>query len=264
MLLWPQGSAAAVFAPGGRTWFPTRDERFQVLKQLDEEVGNLTRTYLRRKTKKGRSTVAEVQAPDGYESYLDYQLMGIVDRIFVPGCCAEYLDIVNGLIRRREQLRTYAARRSGTPLNRYQNPKEWETWSHGDPLPRLCGVERESAKGYFREGEDYEKTLWLVTNNWMLLDGEQLDRRRAVAIKKCVDRAYVDILNKKPPSPPRGWWRPEPGLVIGRDGVRDMGLAWVPRTNTIPQSNEPIIPHHLRVQWMVAFSCWKDGAEQWP
>jgi len=246
------------------TRFPTREERFQKLKKLDKDVRGLTYSYLRRKAVIERSTVEDAQAPDGYDSNRDYQLMEVVDGIFVPGCCAEYFDIVKGLRLRREQLRAYAARRSGKPENRRQNAEEWEGWSQGEPLPPLCGVERESARGYFLDGEDYEKSLWLVANNWMMLNGEQLDRRTAVAIKKCVDRAHFDILGKHPAPPPRGWWRPEPNLGITLGGLVEMGLAWVPRTNTIPQSSESIVPYHLRVQSMLAFSCWKDDAEHFP
>lgn len=244
-------------------WIPTKNERFLVLKQLDDEVKGLYRTYVRRKTKSVESADLEIPAPYGYDSFRDYLLMGIVDRIFVPGCCAEYLDVVNGLIRRRDQLRTYAAHRAGKPENRYQNPAEWEIWSKGIPLPKSCGSERALARGYFLEGDDYEWTLWEVANQWMMTNG-QLDRRHAVAIKKSVDRAYFDVFQVNPPPAPRGWWHPEKDLGLSPGGLPEMGLAWVPSTKADSQRTEPTIPYHIRVQWMLEFSCWKDDPQHWP
>lgn len=177
------------------TFIPTKDERFQVLKKMDDEVRHLYRTCVRWK---GNPVSAEPPARDGYSSYRDYQLMWFVDRIFVPGCCAEYLDLLRALIRTRSELRSYAARRAGNAENRYQNFSEWDSWSKGNSLAAVCGFERETARKYFDNGNGYERTLWEVANQWMM-GNCQLDRTQAVAIKKSVDRGYFDIFGVKAP-----------------------------------------------------------------
>ncbi len=99
----------------GDQWakIPTRLERFQILKELEDEVRRLHRTYVLRKTEKSGSTVVEPSAPEGYESSRDYNLIGIVDSVFVPGYYADFLDLVSALMRRRARLRRYAAHRVG-------------------------------------------------------------------------------------------------------------------------------------------------------
>jgi len=242
-----------------RTYIPTKDERFQVLKGLDDDVRHLYKTYVRRK---GNSVLTEQPAPDGYSSYRDYQLMWFVDRIFVPKCCAEYLEILRGLIRRREELRSYAARRSGRPENRYQNPSEWDTWFKGNSLASVCGFDRETARKYLHAEKGYEITLWEVANQWMMGNG-QLDRPQAAAIKKSVDRAYLDVFGVKAPKVPRGWWHPEKGLGITPGGLQEIGLAWNPPAKPSIQSRETPIPYHIRIEWTRVFSCWKDDPDRW-
>ena len=242
---------------------PTRDERFRLLKQLDDEVRHLTRTYLRRKTETREAATGEIPDPQGYDSFRDYQLSRIVDKVFVPGCYAEYLDLVDALRRKRDQLRTYAARRTGNSDNRYQSRTEWDIWSNGDPLPSICGFKRESARRSFRSGENYEATLWLVAINWMM-DYGQPDRCRAAAIKKSVDKAYFDIFGTKAPPAPRGWWYPANDLRLTPGGLQMLGLTWAPKSDLHSQRKISIVPFHILADWTSEFSCWKDDSEWWP
>ena len=247
----------------GDQWakIPTRLERFQILKELEDEVRRLHRTYVLRKTEKSGSTVVEPSAPEGYESSRDYNLIGIVDSVFVPGYYADFLDLVSALMRRRARLRRYAAHRVGRPGDRYQNLDEWKSWSTGSPPSHACGIERELARDYFREGRDYEFTLWEIAHQWMMSNG-QLDRRHAVSIKKSVDRAHIDILGEKAPPAPRGWWRPATDLGTSRGGLQETGLAWVPSIRTDSQSHVQAIPYHIRFEWMRAFSSWSEDAKK--
>ena len=240
---------------------PTRAERFATLKALVGEITHLSKVYVRRAKERADRLVAEPPAPGGYESFRDFQLYGIVDQAFLPGRWPAYLDLVDSLTRTRDQLRTYAARRTGEGSDRFHNWEEWSEWSNGEPLPPKRGTERELAIRHFRNGKKHDLTLFLVAMNWMALRGQHVDRRRAVLIKKCVDRAYVEVNGEKPPPVPRGWWHPRNDLGITPGGLQMMGLAWYPVVNHEEDMRKTIVPYHQMVAATLEFSSWQDAAE---
>ena len=241
--------AQTTIDPQGRT--KTRQELFCELKELGEEVLHLRSHYLRRvsvsreKTELGQP----IDAPDGYGSYREYRLHRMIDWAFnhekqhgmtaVPSWHDRYFAMVDELRIERDQLRTYAARRSGGPDNRRSQDRDrWERRANGDPAPWSVGLIRGWARVRFEDGMTYEQALWQVANQVMMYSGELLDRRRADAIKKSVDREYLDQYNELPPKPPRGWWRPASDpcrLTLG--GLTILGLAWE------PPRDHPVITH---------------------
>ena len=74
-------------------------------------------------------------------------------------------------------------------------------------------------------GKKHDRTLCLVAMNWMVFNGQHLDRRKATSIKRAVDRAYVELKGEKPPPVPRGWWHPKRGLGTTPGGLQMLGLA---------------------------------------
>ena len=242
---------------------PTRAERFATLKALVGEITHLSKVYVRRAKERADRLVAEPPAPRGYESFRDFQLYGIVDQAFLPGRWHAYLDLVDTLTRTRDQLLTYAARRVGDADDRYQNREEWLEWSSGEPLPPKRGAERELATRHFRNGKKHDLTLFLVAMNWMVLQGRHIDRRRAVLIKKSVDRAYVEVNGEKPPPVPRGWWHPRNDLGTTPGGLQMMGLAWHPVVDHEEDMRQTIVPYHQIIAATLKFTCWQDDAENW-
>ena len=233
--------AQATTEPGGRT--VTREELFSELKELTEEVSCLKTGYSRQMSKPKESVGVQpvIDAPEGYESYLEYRLHRIVDLAFnhstqhgrndIPTWHDRYFTMIDGLRLERDQLRTYAARRSGDPHtnDRWQDPTQWEEWVNGDPAPRSVGIIRRWARVRFEDGMPYEQTLWEVANQVMMYSNTLLDRRRADTIKKSVDREYQARYDEIAPDPPQGWWHPAPDageLTLG--GLTILGLAWYP------------------------------------
>ena len=188
----------------------------------------------------------------------------MVDRVFVPGEWEKYQEVVDALTLRRDQLLAYAARRVGDSSYLNQPGGKWEAWSTGEPLPCARGRERELALQHLRNGKKHDRTLCLVAMNWMVFNGQHLDRRKATSIKRAVDRAYVELKGEKPPPVPRGWWHPRHGLGITPGGLQMMGLAWDPVVELENPNRETIVPYHQLVDATLERSCWQDAAENWP
>ena len=243
---------------------PTRAERFATLKALVGEIRDLSNKYVRRAKERADRLIAEPPAPRGYDSFRDYQLYGIVDQAFLPGRWPAYLDLVDTLARTRDELRTYVARRGGDANQRFQNREEWVAWSSGEPPERRKGTGRELAIEHFSAGKKHDLTLFLVAMNWMVLRGQHVDRRRAVLIKKAVDRAYVEVNGEKPPPVLRGWWHPRNDLGVTPGGLQMMGLAWHPVVDHEEDRRKTIVPYHQMVAATLEFTCWQDDAENWP
>jgi len=220
----------------------TRQKLFDELKELEQEECHLRTHYLRRdsslrKRAKGQQLIP---APEGYASYSDFQLHRIIDFAFnydvqhgmtgMPSWHDRYFAMVGELRVKLDQLRTYAARRTGDPYQqRRQNRGQWCEWAGGNRLPQSVGLIREWARGRFENGMMYEQTLWEVAGQVMMYSGEQLDRRRADAIKKAVDREYKERFSDSAPKPPRGWWRSSQyAWSVTPGGLKTLGLAWKP------------------------------------
>ena len=105
----------------------TRQVLFDELKELEQEECHLRTHYLRRdsslrKRAKGQQLIP---APEGYASYSDFQLHLIIGGAFnydvqhgmtgMPSWHDEYFAMVDQLRVKLDQLRTYAARRTGDP-----------------------------------------------------------------------------------------------------------------------------------------------------
>jgi len=249
---------------GSRFHIPSRAERFRTLKALDEEIVHLTRVYLRRGEKRTSPAVGKRPIPDSYISLRDQQIYGIADKVFIPGGWGEYQEVVDAMVLKRDQLRTYAALRVGSDEDRYQNRVQWQAWSSGEPLPRARGRERELALQHLRNGKKHDRTLCLVAMNWMVFNGQHLDGHKATSIKRAVDRAYVELKGERPPPVPRGWWHPRHGLGITPGGLQMMGLAWDPVVELENPNRETIVPYHQLVDATLESSCWQGAAENWP
>lgn len=238
--------AQATIEPAGKT--VTREDLFNELKELTEEVSRLT-GYSRKKLSARPDGQLEIEAPEGYASYRDYRLHRMIDWAFnhstqhgrsdVSTWHDRYFAMLNGIRLERDQIRTAAARRTGDPESngRWQNPAQWEQWANGDPGRWSVGIIRKWARGRFDDGMTYEQTLFEVANQVMMNSGELLDGRRADTIKKSGDREFKSQFNEIAPEPPQGWWHPAPDageLTLG--GLTILGLAWDP-------SRTPLITH---------------------
>ena len=238
--------AQTTVEPGGRT--VTREELFNELKELTEEVSRLT-SYSRKRSSARPDGQLEIEAPEGYSSYRDYRLHRLIDWAFnhntqhgmsgTPTWHDRYFTMVDEIRLERDRLRVSAARRTGDPYNngRWQNRAQWQRWASGNPGPWSVGLIRRWARVRFEDDMTYEQTLWEVANQVMMYSGTLLDRRRADSIKKSVDREYQYQQDELSPTPPRGWWHPAADsgeLTLG--GLTVLGLTWDPRRN-------PLITH---------------------
>ena len=220
----------------------TRQELFDELKELVQEELRLRTHYLRRDSslRMRAKRQQSVPAPEGCPSYQDYRLHRLIDFAFnydvqhgmtgMPSWHDGYFAMVGELRVKLDQLRTYVARRNGDPdVSRRQNRGQWREWAGGNQLPRSVGLIREWARGRFENGMMYEQTLWEVAGQVMMYSGDQLDRRRADAIKKAVDREYRGRFSDSAPKPPRGRWRSSPyAWSVTPGGLKTLGLAWKP------------------------------------
>ena len=118
----------------GRT--VTRHELFSELKELVEEVSHLRTHYLRRNSmlRKRTGWQHSIDPPVGYASYQDYQHYRLIDWAFnydtqhgmtgMPSWHGRYFAMVDRLRLERDQLLTYAARRTGDPDNRRRQNRD--------------------------------------------------------------------------------------------------------------------------------------------
>lgn len=217
----------------------TREELFADLKAVIQESQHLRTHYLRGKASAGNSADRE-KSPKGYDSSGDYRLHRVLDMAFsyaprhgiVGGLSWHdwYFQWLDQLKDERDQLLTYAARRSGEPVDRWQNQEEWEAWASGEPPPRKVGLLRGWARSRFEDGMSYEQVLWEVANQVIMFTGEPLDRAKGDNIKKAVDRAYKEVYQRLPPRPIRRWWKPASNAgSLTAGGLKKLGLAWEPR-----------------------------------
>ena len=238
---------------------PTRQQRIAELVDLLEDIRCLVKSYLRWNSVRSKYLGAEISEtpPDGYATWLEYQMTGVVDRAFVPGEWQNYLYMRESLVTYLDQLRSSVARRGGDPVgHRRQKRDVWLAWDAGEPLPRLLSPPRELARRLLDEGRTFEETVHIVADSTMMREQTQLTKSRAESVKKQIDREFRAQYNEEPPKLPRGWWHkalddmePNPG------GIEVMGLAWTP-TFTSPQDTSPDFPFHFRAQMTIQRSCW--------
>lgn len=213
---------------------------FLVEAMLDR-VSRIKSGYIRYRSTVRRPNSAPPPIPSGYRSLSRYYAELLVRNAQVPGYWPGFVSLMLALDEELAQLKTYAARRTGTAG--YVNEaliERLEYLAEGSPLPRATSQDGANARAMFRAGDDYRDVLWTIANNSMMHRGRCLAKREAEALEKRVDRAYIEVHGEKPGSGwriPRGWYRAASDSELGkrRRGPTPLRILWRPEASWRPQ-----------------------------